>query len=145
MFTLADVRVLGMRSGELLILLIILFGLLYRYLIYRMRHKQIMTAIEKGLPLSELKINKRRSPQWITNITFGIALLLISPCIIIFTCLFLLDWREPMFLQDQPFGVYIFFGATIFCIGIALLIRGLLQRKAEKSKAEIRNVSAEPK
>ncbi|MHC4457487.1 MAG: hypothetical protein ACYS0I_10425, partial [Planctomycetota bacterium] len=53
---------------------IIVIGLVY-YLKKRLEHKQIMAAIEKGTPLSELRPPKPKGPLWIRSLTAGIALL----------------------------------------------------------------------
>ncbi|MHC4459010.1 MAG: hypothetical protein ACYS0I_18365 [Planctomycetota bacterium] len=102
---------------------IIVVGLVY-YLKKRLDHKQIMAAIEKGTPLSELRPPKTKGPLWIRSLTAGIALLVIS-------LPFLYMFLRPLVRGDHthegrllPFGIF-------FAIGIAFFIRGLLQRKAE--------------
>lgn len=56
---------------------VIVVGVIY-YLKKRFEHKQIMAAIEKGTPLSELKPPKQNGTLWIKNITIGIALIIIG-------------------------------------------------------------------
>ncbi len=96
---------------------IIVVGVIY-YLKKRLEHKQIMTAIEKGTPLSEIIPPKPKpaGPAWIKYVSVGIMLIIIG---IGFTFLNPMDTRH--------FGMSLFW---ILCsIGIALLIRGLLHRK----------------
>lgn len=96
---------------------IIVIGVIY-YLKKRLEHKQIMTAIEKGTPLSEIIPPKPRpaGPAWIKYVSTGIALIIIG---------FGFTFLNPMHTNDV--GKLIF---VILCgIGVAMLIRGLLHRK----------------
>ncbi len=93
---------------------IIVIGLIY-YFKKRLEHKQILAAIEKGTPLSELRPPKPAGSLWIRSLTFGIAMIIIGlACLIVGP-----GPRVPML-----FVAFIF-----FAIGIAWLIRGLLYRK----------------
>ena len=109
--------------GVLVILLgvcspIIVVGVVY-YLKKRLEHKQIMAAIEKGTPLSEIIPPKPKpavpaGPAWIKYVSAGIALIIIG-----FGFIFFDPSRNP--------GTLVF---AVFCgIGVAMLIRGLLHRK----------------
>jgi len=96
---------------------IIVVGVIY-YLKKRLEHKQIMAAIEKGMPLSEIMPPKPKpaGPAWIKYVSTGIALIIIG---LGFTFL------KPM--HTNHVGALIF---VILCgIGVAMLIRGLLHRK----------------
>lgn len=99
---------------------IIVVGVIY-YLKRRLEHKQIMAAIEKGTPLSEIIPPKPKpvgpvGPAWIKYLSTGIALIIIG---LGFTFL------NPMHTNDV--GKLIF---MVLCgIGVAMLIRGLLHRK----------------
>jgi hypothetical protein len=96
---------------------IIVVGVIY-YLKKRLEHKQIMTAIEKGTPLSEIMPPKPKpaGPPWIKYVSTGIALIIIG---LGFTFL------NPMYTSHV--GALIF---TVLCgVGVGLLIRGLLHRK----------------
>ena len=96
---------------------IIVVGVIY-YLKKRLEHTQIMAAIEKGTPLSEIIPPKPRpaGPAWIKYVSTGIALIIIG---LGFTFL------NPMYTSDV--GALIF---TVLCgVGVGLLIRGLLHRK----------------
>ena len=101
---------------------LIIIGLIY-YLKKRLEHKQILAAIEKGTSLSQLRPVKPAGPLWIKNLTAGIALLIIAAGLI---CIQLVRG-----CHYESFGFY-FVALILFALGIARLIRGLLQRKAEK-------------
>jgi hypothetical protein len=94
---------------------IIVVGVIY-YLKKRLEHKQIMTAIEKGTPLSEIMPPKPKpaGPAWIKFVSAGIMLIIIG---IGFT------FGDPM---RHP-GIAIFM--VLSGVGAGLLIRGLLHRK----------------
>jgi hypothetical protein len=94
---------------------IIIIGVVY-YLKKRLEHKQIMSAIEKGTPISEIIPPKPKpaGPAWIKYVSAGIALLIIG---LGFT--FFHPGRNP--------GHLVF--AVLCGVGVGLLIRGLLHRK----------------
>jgi len=111
--------------------LLILFGGLFYYLKKRLEHKQIMTAIEKGTPLSDLKPVKKAAPAgplWIKNLTAGIALLIIAAAIVCLRLVYIVCAEADF---DQTLG-YLFIAIVFFAIGISRLIRALLQRRAER-------------
>jgi sterol desaturase/sphingolipid hydroxylase (fatty acid hydroxylase superfamily) len=102
---------------------VIVAGLVY-YFKKRFEHKQIIAAIEKGTPLSDLRPVKSTepiSPLWIKNLTAGIAMLIIAAGLALM--LFLGYSFGP-----PPFAYFIF-AVILFAIGVSHLIRGLLQRK----------------
>jgi len=114
---------------------LIIVGVVY-YLKKRFEHKQIMTAIEKGTPLSELRPPKQNGALWIKNITVGIALLIIGLALVL--------------VGPRRIGGPGSFIAFILCgVGIAWMIRGLLYRKyqpqnqplAKSNAAENRNTT----
>jgi uncharacterized membrane protein YciS (DUF1049 family) len=111
---------------------VIIVGVVY-YLKKRFEHKQIMTAIEKGTPLSELKPPKQNGALWIRNLTFGIALLIIG---------------LPLILVGTRIigGVGLFIAFVFFGVGVAWLIRGLLYRKYQlQSQSSDKSDTAENK
>ena len=96
---------------------IIVIGVIY-YLKKRLEHKQILAAIEKGTPLSELrppKPPKENGAMWIKNITLGIALLIIGA-----------GW---LVAGPSHGGVSRFIAFVLFGVGIAWIVRGALNRK----------------
>jgi len=115
---------LGMASPVLVICLVY-------YLKKRFNHKQVMAAIEKGTPLSDLKSlkpPKLTGPLWIKNLTAGITLLIISAGLVgagLVCC----GGRIP----DEDVWGWFIVALILFAIGVSRLIRGLLQRKAEKA------------
>jgi len=91
---------------------IIVVSVVY-YLKKRFEHKQIMTALEKGTPLSELRPPKQNGALWIRKLTLGVALIIIG-----------LGWWWA-----GPRGPGMFVAVILCGLGLAWLIRGLLYRK----------------
>ncbi len=120
---------LGMASPVLIICLVY-------YLKKRFDHKQVMAAIEKGAPLSDLKLPKPPKPTgplWIKNLTAGITLLIISAGLVsigFVRC----GGRIP---DDEDVWGWFIAALILFAIGISRLIRGILQRKAEKAQPQV--------
>ena len=96
---------------------IIVIGIIYFYK-KRLEHKQILAAIEKGTPLSELRPPKPRGPIWIKYLTGGIAWIIIA--------VGLIWWLG--YTSDHIWAPLI-----LFAIGVAWLIRGLLYKKYQPS------------
>jgi uncharacterized membrane protein YciS (DUF1049 family) len=93
---------------------VIVIGIVY-YLKIRLEHKQIMAAIEKGTPLSELRPPKPKpaGPAWIRYFAGGIGMVTIALALLI-----------------MPKGWSVEILIAILCgVGVARLIRGLLYRK----------------
>ena len=88
----------------------------------QLEHKQIMAAIQKGIPLSELRPlrQKQNGPAWtwIRRITVGIVLIVIGLAFIV---------AGPMVGVAHR----LFVGLVLCGIGIASVVRGVLQRKYE--------------
>jgi len=95
---------------------VIVIGVVY-YLKKKFEHKQIMEAIEKGTPLSELIPPKQNGKLWIKNVTIGVALIIIG---------FGAWWTGP-----GHGGMSAFIALIIFGVGVAWLVRGLLYRKGQ--------------
>jgi hypothetical protein len=93
---------------------IIVIGIVYYYK-KRLEHKQILAAIEKGTPLSELRPPKPAGALWIRSLTFGIAMITIGLAYLI--------------VGPGPRGPMLFGAVVFLAIGIAWFIRGLLYRK----------------
>ena len=95
---------------------IVVIGVVY-YLKKRLEHKQIMAAIEKGVPLSELVQHKPRltapaGPAWIRYVSGGILMFFIA-----FGYL-LRGMMEAIFVTSVLLGV-----------AVSLVIRSILYRK----------------
>jgi hypothetical protein len=112
---------------------VIVIGVIY-YLKKRFEHKQIMLALEKGTPLSELRAVKPKpvGPPWVKYLSSGILILAIGLAFI-----FAGPWMGP----HSP---TMFVGIILCGIGIASLIRGLLYRKYQpQSQPLAKNNAAE--
>jgi len=92
---------------------VLIIGVVY-YLKKRLEHQQIMAAIEKGTPLSELRAPKQNGALWIRNLTIGIALLIVG-----------LGW---LFMGARG-SVSILIALILVGLGIAWIVRGGLNRK----------------
>jgi hypothetical protein len=90
------------------ILIVLILGLIL-YFEKRLKHKQILAAIEKGIPLSELRLVK---PQ-VKYTSIGIALLIIALALLV--------------VGDR--GPLEFLCAILLGTGVAWIVRGLLHRK----------------
>jgi len=100
----------SLTTVAILIGLIVYFG-------KRLEHKQILAAIEKGTPLSELRSVKPKpvGPIWIKYLSSGVLILAIGLAFIV---------------AGPRMGSPTMFVGIILCgVGIASLIRGLLYRK----------------
>ena len=97
---------------------VIVVGVVY-YLKKRFEHKQIMIALEKGTPLSELRSIKPKpvGPIWIKYLSSGVLILVIGLAFIA---------AGPRMGSGAPM---LFVGIILCGVGIASLIRGLLYRK----------------
>ncbi len=131
--------VLAVNWGEFMpfIMIMVVVAIVFWFLLNkkRLEHQQIMAAIEKGTPLSELRPVEQPTKQtnWIKSLCGGIMFLLmgIGLSIIIF---YVKPVRGPL-AEDPGFGLFI---AVIFlAIGIAKIIRGILQRKDDKEKSAL--------
>jgi hypothetical protein len=108
----------------------LIIALLIYYFKKRLEHKQIMAAIEKGMPLSELRPVKKPAPAgplWIKNLTAGIAFLVIAGAIILLRLFYVLRLAGRAGFGDTIF--FLFVAAIFLALGISHLLRGILQRK----------------
>ena len=120
----------------ILVVAMVIFTALYKR---RLEHKQIMAAIEKGTPLSDLKPVKNKGPAWIRNLTAGIILLIIG---IALACISWLSYGD-FAVDGRPTtekSAILFIALVIFAVGVGRLIRGLLMRKAPQSNSATKNV-----
>ncbi len=115
----------------IMVIFICAFGITFAIVKKYFEHKQIMAAIEKGTPLSELRPVQqvKKEVNWIKSLTVGIAVLLMSIGIaIIASASVIFDFPD----RDAGFGLFIA-SVILLAIGIAATIRGILLRKAEKT------------
>ena len=119
-----------------MVTVVIIIGLI-AFFCKRLEHKQILAAIEKGVPLSELKSRKVEpvGPVWIKYLTGGIIFFFIG-----------LAFMFGGAVWDHPSGVGPFVAFIMCGIGLAWLLRGLLYRKYEaQSRLSANNNTAEYK
>ncbi len=129
----------GTEMVDILAILLVpmVFLIVFGFLAFekRLKHRQIMAAIEKGTPLSEIIPPKPKpaGPAWIRYVTAGIALLIIG-----------LGFVIGGLGKGKDIGILIFF--VLGGIGVAMLIRGLLHRKYYlKNQSSTENNSTETK
>ncbi|MHC4244997.1 MAG: hypothetical protein ACYS3N_11705 [Planctomycetota bacterium] len=105
----------SMTTVAIVIGLLVFFG-------KRLEHKQILAAIEKGVPLSGLKSPKSQpaGPAWVKYLTGGIAIFFIG-----------LAFMFGGSVWDRG-GVGPFVAFILCGVGLAWVARGLLYRKYEK-------------
>jgi len=102
----------------------IVIGLLV-YFGKRLEHKQILAAIEKGTPLSDLKPPKAQpvGPTWIRYLTGGIAIFFIGLA-------FMSAGRGIWGMGNA--GPWTFVAFILCGVGLAWVVRGLLYRKYQE-------------
>jgi hypothetical protein len=106
--------------------LIVFFVCWFRYLKARMRHKEILAAIEKGVTLPE-PASPPSFPSWITSVAIGIGFIVFSPAFI------LVGLGAARVVGGKESAVV--FGGTamptliFLSIGVFFLVRGLLLRR----------------
>ena len=113
------------------IFLIVFVVALFRFLRAKMRHKEVLAAIEKGVAIPDLSTAKPRIPRGITNIALGIALIVLSPAFMLHglaACRIQgLESLAPTIIWGSAFPSFVCFSIGLFC-----LVRGLMLRKYEK-------------
>lgn len=115
---------------------VIVIGVIY-YLKKRFEHKQIMAAIEKGTPLSELRPISPGpvGPMWIKHLSGGVVILAIGLAFISAG-----PWRMG------PHSPMVFVGIILCGVGIASMVRGLLFRKYQpQNQSSDKSVAIENK
>ena len=107
----------SMTTVAIVIGLLVFFG-------KRLEHKQILAAIEKGTPLSDLKPLKPQpvGPAWIKYLTGGIAIFFVGLA-------FMSVGPGIWGMRNAGPGAFV---AFVLCgVGLAWMVRGLLYRKYE--------------
>jgi sterol desaturase/sphingolipid hydroxylase (fatty acid hydroxylase superfamily) len=92
----------------------------------RFKHKQIMAAIEKGTPLSDLRPTKKYGVSWIRNITGGIIVVSLGLAFV---------FAGPDYTRSPA----LFVAIILFGVGIAGIVRGLLYRKYSAHSGKIQS------
>jgi len=104
----------------------ILIAAIVYYKKKRLEHQQILAAIEKGTPLSDLRPIKKRGPAWIRNFTKGIAFIIIGGALLV------LGESGALLVIGEPpkrSGDDIVVPIVLLGIGVAFSVCGLLQKK----------------
>ena len=113
---------------------ILIIGMVY-YHKKKLEQKQILAAIEKGVPVAELNLgakkqDKSEGPGWIQDQSKGITLLVIGIGIAI------AFWFFVTSLGGGVFNVMWIVPVVFLGNGIGLLIRSNMRRKYEKTELE---------
>ena len=113
---------------------ILIIGLVYYYK-KKLEQKQVLAAIEKGVPVAELNLgakkqSKSQGPGWIQDQSKGITLLVIGIGIAI------AFWFFVTSLGGGVFNVMWIVPVVFLGNGIGLLIRSNMRRKYEKTELE---------
>ena len=117
---------------------IIAVGLAY-YFKKKLDHKEILAAIEKGMPLSELKPAKKRiisGPGWIHDLTKGIICLVIGVGLIPMVVIFRESQLEAPQEVQGVFTIVWILPLVFLGNGIGQVISGVLRRKHEKENID---------
>jgi hypothetical protein len=98
----------------------------------RLEHQQIMAAIEKGTPLSELRPLAKKGADWIKSISMGIAFSLMGIGIMIVASI---SAAKKYPDKDAGFGLFVV-SVVLLAIGAAGVLSGILKRRSEKELAK---------
>ncbi|HLB72613.1 MAG TPA: hypothetical protein VJJ98_01210 [Sedimentisphaerales bacterium] len=95
----------------------LILAVILHYLKKRLDHRQIMAAIEKGVPLSEIMPLKPQpvGPAWIRYVSGGVAMVIIGLGVI---------WCGGFGREPEVVVAFVVFG-----VGAGWLTRGVLHRK----------------
>jgi hypothetical protein len=107
-----------------------------RYNNEKQRHEEVMAALEKGLPPSEimaLRKGKRDfvGPNWIRKISIGVFLLILSAGLLIVV---LRDDVRTLFIPKESAAMMTFLivGLIAFALGVGGIVSGILNYKEHK-------------
>ena len=119
--------------GAIYLLLILLPMLLILYLIFyknKYRHLQILAAMEKGLPITDLIAKPRnREVNWVRSLSAGIGFLFIGLALAGFFV-----WPRIASVGTRIELPFLIISIVVFGLGLIFLFRGILQRNYEKQK-----------
>ena len=112
---------------------LLVIGTVYYYK-KKLEHNQILAAIEKGVPVSELSIGPKKEdksygPGWVQDRSKGITLLVISIGIGIVFWLSLEPWYRAGLMNILWIVPVVFLGN-----GVGLIVRSKQRRKYEKEE-----------
>ena len=106
----------------------------------KLEHTQIMTAIEKGTPLSELKPPKKPKPgpAWVSEYTSGITCLVSGAGFLL--VMFARSTSRRSYMPAFPFAILYVVPIVFLANGIAAIIRSKILKK---NYPELQNVPPE--
>ena len=113
----------------MLFLLPLILIIAYFFYKRRLEHKQILAAIEKGLPLAKIKPPKQTGPQWIKCLTTGIVLLIITAGLAI--TMFIASITSGADMAETRMLACFFICVILFAVGVSRIIRSILLRKSQ--------------
>jgi|GEM_PF-1592487 len=124
-----------------LLILPIIFILLFFFYKKKLQNQQILAAIEKGLPVTDLlETSKKRETGWIANISAGIGFLFVA------TALAVVYYVGGFYKADKDLAMILLVISIIFAgIGLTRLLRGLFQKANSKNTPTKNNNTVDAK
>jgi hypothetical protein len=122
-----------------LLLLPLIISLLLFFYKKRLRHLQILAAIDKGLPIADL-IEKpgNKEVNWVRSLSAGIGFIFIGLALAGF-----LVWMSLSTHTQSPPPPFWVIPIVVFGMGLIFLFRGILQRNYEKQQKKEKVVPAQ--
>jgi membrane protease YdiL (CAAX protease family) len=120
-----------------LLLLPLLFVLAFLFYRKKLQHQQILVAIEKGVPVSDLIARPRNEINWVKNLAAGIGLLFIgvvSAVLIIYMITSPNMMTRSRTVVEQAKLIWLIIPTAICGFGLIFLLRGIFQRSHEKNR-----------
>jgi hypothetical protein len=125
----------------LVALLPVLLGLLLVFYKKKLQHQQILVAMEKGLPISDLiaKPQQRsREVNWVRSLSAGIGFLFVGLAL---TGFFIWAQLSPQAESVAP--PFLIIPIIVFGLGLIFLFRGILQKNYEKQQKKEKTIPAQ--
>ena len=113
----------------LLPLILILLLIFYKK---KLQHQQILMAMEKGLPISDLITKpqpRNREVNWVSSLSAGIGFLFVGLALAGFFV-----WTKVASSVESLEPEFLIISIVVFGLGLIFLFRGILQRNYEKQK-----------
>ncbi len=115
-----------------LILLPLLLILLIVFYKKKLQHQQILVAMEKGLPITDLIAKpqpRNREVNWVSNLSAGIGFLFVGLALAGYFV-----WTNVAPGVTSVESTFLILPIVIFGLGLIFLFRGILQKNYEKRK-----------
>ncbi len=113
-----------------LIMLPLLFLLALLFYKKKFQHQQILAAMEKGVPVSDLvarPLPSDRAINWVRSLSLGIGFLFIGIALAAYWL-----WVEKTPGQSSIDRIFLILPIVVFGLGLIFLLRGILQKNIEK-------------